>query len=62
MRLLPSLLCLLVVLHCSYAPPVTPEKKDSEIKDDLVRTYFIKTSELIFVTYVNAAVRILAFK
>ncbi|KAL0902305.1 hypothetical protein ABMA27_000207 [Loxostege sticticalis] len=35
MRLLPSLLCLLVVLHCSYAPPVTPEKKDSEIKDDL---------------------------
>ncbi|RVE51012.1 hypothetical protein evm_004303 [Chilo suppressalis] len=36
MGLLPYLLCLMVILHCSYAPPVTPDKKkDSEIKDDL---------------------------
>ncbi|KAJ0183992.1 hypothetical protein K1T71_000415 [Dendrolimus kikuchii] len=38
MKLLPSLLCVLFVLHCSYAPPVSPDKskeKDSEIKEDL---------------------------
>ncbi|XP_049885036.1 nucleobindin-2 isoform X2 [Pectinophora gossypiella] len=38
MKLLPSLLCFLVILHCSYAPPVSPDKpkeQDSEIKDDL---------------------------
>lgn len=31
-------LCLLLIIHCSYAPPVTPEKAnehDSEVKDDL---------------------------
>lgn len=40
MRLLPSILCLLLVLHCSYAPPVTHDKDDkehdSEVKDELV--------------------------
>nr|XP_049691664.1 nucleobindin-2 isoform X3 [Helicoverpa armigera] len=38
MRWLSSFLCLLVILHCSYAPPVTPDKsneQDSEVKDDL---------------------------
>ncbi|XP_047040823.1 nucleobindin-2-like isoform X1 [Helicoverpa zea] len=38
MRWLSSILCLLVILHCSYAPPVTPDKsneQDSEVKDDL---------------------------
>ncbi|CAB3225972.1 unnamed protein product [Arctia plantaginis] len=38
MKLLSSSLFLLVILHCSYAPPVTPEKsneQDSEVKDDL---------------------------
>lgn len=39
MRLKESLICLLVILHCSYAPPVSQDKskeQDSEIKDDLV--------------------------
>lgn len=39
MKLFTSLLCLLVVLHCSFAPPVHPDAdkdKDSEIKDELV--------------------------
>ncbi|KAJ2954239.1 hypothetical protein O0L34_g2485 [Tuta absoluta] len=39
MRLiLPTLFCILVLLHCSYAPPVSPDKskeQDSEVKDDL---------------------------
>lgn len=37
MRLLVTIGCMIVFLHCSYAPPVTPDKsEDSEIKDDLV--------------------------
>uniref|UniRef100_A0A2H1V6F8 SFRICE_001126 n=1 Tax=Spodoptera frugiperda TaxID=7108 RepID=A0A2H1V6F8_SPOFR len=38
MKLLSSLLFVLMILHCSYAPPVTPDKsteQDSEVKDDL---------------------------
>ncbi|XP_026727800.1 nucleobindin-2 isoform X1 [Trichoplusia ni] len=38
MKLFSSFLCLLAILHCSYAPPVTPDKStehDSEVKDDL---------------------------
>lgn len=38
MRWIPSLICLLVVLHGSYAPPVSPDKsqEESDVKDNLV--------------------------
>ncbi|XP_075990563.1 nucleobindin 1 isoform X1 [Anticarsia gemmatalis] len=38
MKWIPSFLIFVVILHCSYAPPVTPDKsteQDSEVKDDL---------------------------
>ncbi|XP_068619280.1 nucleobindin-2-like isoform X2 [Battus philenor] len=38
MKLKGGILCLLVIIHCSYAPPVSQDKskeQDSEIKDDL---------------------------
>ncbi|KAM3968623.1 nucleobindin 1 isoform 2-T2 [Aphomia sociella] len=37
MRLIPCILCLLVFLHGSYAPPVAPDKsnEDSDVKDNL---------------------------
>ncbi|KPJ09137.1 Nucleobindin-2 [Papilio machaon] len=38
MKIKESIICLLVIFHCSYAPPVSQDKskeQDSEIKDDL---------------------------
>ncbi|XP_060809483.1 nucleobindin-2 isoform X2 [Amyelois transitella] len=37
MRLFTSIICLMVALHCSYAPPVNPDKsnEESDVKDNL---------------------------
>lgn len=39
MRLFGYIILLAAILHCSYAPPVSPEKakeQDSDVVDDLV--------------------------
>lgn len=44
MKIKGSIICLLVIFHCSYAPPVSQDKskeQDSEIKDDLVRVVIL---------------------
>lgn len=59
MKVKESLICLLVIFHCSYAPPVTQDKskeQDSEIKDDLVNNIiflFIVTSPAIINDKIN---------
>ncbi|XP_026318327.1 nucleobindin-2 isoform X3 [Hyposmocoma kahamanoa] len=48
MKLFTSLLCLLVVFHCSYAPPVHPDSdkdNDSEIKEELKGTVHLNGTE-----------------